>query len=66
MNDLDQQKRVLLADIAHTEDELGIALHRLKTVTTRELDVGARIQGAPLEWIAGAFCVGLLLGLRSR
>lgn len=64
MVDIEAERMALEADIARTEDQLKGALHRLKEATRREIDVSEHIAESPLKWLAGAFVIGLIFGLR--
>jgi hypothetical protein len=64
--DVTERHEELLQGIEEDEEVLREAVHELAEATERKLDVTRFIRASPLEWVAGAFCVGLWLGMGRR
>ncbi len=64
--DVTERHEELLQSIEEDEEVLREAVHELAEATERKLDVTRFIRASPLEWVAGAFCVGLWLGAVRR
>ncbi|HEY2774128.1 MAG TPA: hypothetical protein VGK20_08765 [Candidatus Binatia bacterium] len=52
----------LLQSIEQDEETLREAVHELAQATEQKLDVTRYIGDAPIQWLAGAFCLGFWLG----
>ncbi len=62
--DVSERKEELLHSIEEDEEELLEAMHELAEATEQKLDIAQYIRSRPVVWIAGAFCVGVWLGMR--
>ncbi|HXC51774.1 MAG TPA: hypothetical protein VN634_12865 [Candidatus Limnocylindrales bacterium] len=62
--DVSERKEELLHSIEEDEEELLEAMHELAEATEQKLDIAQYIRSRPFAWVAGAFCVGLWLGMR--
>lgn len=60
--DVTERHEELLQGIEEDEEVLREAVHELAEATERKLDVTRFVRASPLEWVIGAFCVGLWLG----
>lgn len=61
--DVTERHEELLQGIEEDEEILREAVHELAEATERKLDVTRFVRESPLEWVLGAFCVGLWLGM---
>jgi hypothetical protein len=64
--DVTERHEELLHSIEEDEEVLREAVHELAEATERKLDVTRFVRASPLEWVVGAFCVGLWLGMDRR
>lgn len=60
-----ERQEELLHSLEQDEEILRDAVHELAEATEQKLDFTQYIRAAPLGWLAGAFCVGLWLGMGS-
>lgn len=60
--DVSERHEELLQSIEEDEEVLREAVHELAEATERKLDVTRFVRASPIEWVFGAFCVGLWLG----
>ncbi|HYC56584.1 MAG TPA: hypothetical protein VEL28_16765 [Candidatus Binatia bacterium] len=61
--DFAERREDLLQSIERDEEVLLEAVHELADVAEQKLDLREYIRSSPYAWLAGAFCVGLWLGL---
>ena len=61
--DVAERHEELLHAIEEDEEVLREAVHELAEATERKLDVTRFVRASPIEWVLGAFCVGLWLGM---
>jgi hypothetical protein len=61
--DVTERHEELLQSIEEDEEVLREAVHELAEATERKLDVTRFVRASPIEWVVGAFCVGLWLGM---
>jgi hypothetical protein len=64
--DFTEQREILQQEILDGEDELREAVSGLAEAAEQKLDPAGYVRASPMTWIAGAFCVGLWLGMNSR
>jgi len=55
----------IVARLRHSRRQLRQALSRLRS-RARDLTPAEQIRDEPVLWVAGALCVGVLLGVLSR
>jgi hypothetical protein len=63
--EMSERKEELIHSIEEDQEELLEAMHELAEATEQKLDLSRHIRSHPLAWVAGAFCVGLWLGMRN-
>jgi hypothetical protein len=56
----------LLHGLDEDEELLREAVHELAEATEQKLDITKYIRESPIAWLAGAFCVGLWLGMANE
>jgi hypothetical protein len=64
--DVTERHEELLQSIEEDEEVLREAVHELAEATERKLDVTRFVRASPIEWVLGAFCLGLWLGMDRR
>jgi hypothetical protein len=64
--DVTERHEELLQSIEEDEEVLREAVHELAEATERKLDVTRFVRASPIEWVLGAFCIGLWLGMDRR
>jgi hypothetical protein len=61
-----EQIEALQESLASDQEELRIAVDRVKRAVSEPLDVSRRIRESPAPWMFGAALVGLWLGARGH
>jgi hypothetical protein len=60
---LAERREVLQQEILDGEDELRQAVSGLAEAAEQKLNLAGYVRTSPMTWLAGAFCLGVWLGM---